>query len=100
MATSTYVCQQKRATSRKSGCIFRPLLPPHAASTKIIAQDHASGALLVAEAGGKVTDMNGRDLDFSKGRTLKENKGVIAASKELHGEVLAAVQKAVAEERK
>lgn len=74
--------------------------PPHAASTKMIAQDHASGALLVAEAGGKVTDMNGRDLDFSKGRTLKENKGVIAASKELHGEVLAAVQKAVAEERK
>ena len=28
--------------------------------------DHAAGMIIVKEAGGKVTDINGKDLDFSK----------------------------------
>jgi len=35
--------------------------------------DHASGWLLVKEAGGEVGDCWGRDLDFGRGRTLKGN---------------------------
>ncbi|ETN39320.1 3'(2'),5'-bisphosphate nucleotidase [Cyphellophora europaea CBS 101466] len=54
--------------------------------------DHAAGELIVREAGGEVTDVNGRRLDFSKGRTLTENKGVVAAPKDVHAEVLAAVK--------
>lgn len=41
--------------------------------------------------------MNGKPLDFSLGRTLKGNKGVVAAGKDVHAEVIKAVQKAVAE---
>jgi len=54
--------------------------------------DHAAGDLIVREAGGEVTDSVGRRLDFSKGRTLAENKGVVAAPKELHAQVLEAVK--------
>lgn len=54
--------------------------------------DHAAGDLIVREAGGQVTDVLGRRLDFGHGRTLAENKGVIAAPKAVHAEVLRAVQ--------
>ncbi len=54
--------------------------------------DHAAGDLIVREAGGQVTDMEGRRLDFSQGRTLKENTGVVAAPKKVHEEVLDAVR--------
>lgn len=54
--------------------------------------DHAAGDLIVREAGGEVTDMNGKRLDFSLGRTLKDNKGVVATPKNLHPQVLKAVQ--------
>ncbi|KAF4547660.1 3'(2'),5'-bisphosphate nucleotidase-like protein [Elsinoe fawcettii] len=53
--------------------------------------DHAAGDLIVREAGGKVTDSEGKNLDFSIGRTLAQNKGVVAAPKQVHDEVLKAV---------
>ena len=54
--------------------------------------DHAAGDLIVREAGGVVTDANGKRLDFSQGRTLKDNKGVVAAPEAIHAKVLDAVQ--------
>jgi 3'(2'), 5'-bisphosphate nucleotidase len=54
--------------------------------------DHAAGDLIVREAGGEVTDMNGKRLNFSLGRTLRDNKGVIATPKNVHAQVLRAVQ--------
>ncbi|KAG6827108.1 hypothetical protein H0H92_013179 [Tricholoma furcatifolium] len=61
--------------------------------------DHAPGAVLVEEAGGVVTDSRGQPLDFGLGRTLGENFGVVAAGKDVHALVLAAVQKASQEEK-
>ncbi|KAM0312789.1 hypothetical protein ACHAO8_006071 [Botrytis cinerea] len=54
--------------------------------------DHAAGDLIVREAGGQVTDSVGRRLDFSKGRTLAENKGVVAAPAAIHSHVLEVVK--------
>ena len=54
--------------------------------------DHAAGDLIVREAGGTVTDANGKPLDFGKGRTLKDNKGVIASPAALHENVLKVVK--------
>ncbi|KAF6805314.1 3',5'-bisphosphate nucleotidase [Colletotrichum sojae] len=54
--------------------------------------DHAAGDLVVREAGGQVTDIQGKRLDFSVGRTLANNKGVIAAPAAVHGGVLKVVQ--------
>lgn len=54
--------------------------------------DHAAGDLIVREAGGQVTDVHGQRLDFSVGRTLAKNKGVVAAPAGHHSKVLSAVQ--------
>lgn len=53
--------------------------------------DHAAGDLIVREAGGQVTDIHGQRLNFSLGRTLTENKGVVATPADIHAQVLAAV---------
>ena len=45
------------------------------------------------EAGGIVTDSRGQPLDFGLGRTLGENFGVVAAGKDVHAQILLAVQK-------
>lgn len=60
--------------------------------------DHASGTLLVEEAGGKVSDIAGRPLDFSRGRTLAGNKGVIACQAAMHPKLVEAVATALQEE--
>lgn len=54
--------------------------------------DHAAGYLIVKESGGEVTDIHGVPLDFTQGRTLKKNSGVIATNKKLHARVLGAVE--------
>ncbi len=53
--------------------------------------DHAAGLLIVEEAGGRVSDIHGRPLDFTQGRTLRRNKGVLATNGVLHDAVLAAI---------
>lgn len=53
--------------------------------------DHAAGVRIVESAGGRVTDIFGRPLDFAQGRTLSANKGVIATNGPLHDAALAAV---------
>lgn len=54
--------------------------------------DIAAGALLIEEAGGRVTDLAGRPLDFSTGRRLTGNVGLVATNGRLHDAVLAADQ--------
>lgn len=55
--------------------------------------DHAAGDLLVREAGGQVTDMHGKRLDFGKGRILADNEGVVAAPQAIQGQVVDAVKR-------
>jgi len=55
--------------------------------------DHAAGALLVEEAGGRVTDLDGKPLDFTRGRSLAANRGIVASHGRLHDQILAALQK-------
>jgi 3'(2'), 5'-bisphosphate nucleotidase len=54
--------------------------------------DHAAGAFLVAEAGGTVTDIHGRPLEFHHGRELAANRGVIVTNGRLHDRVLDAIR--------
>jgi 3'(2'), 5'-bisphosphate nucleotidase len=54
--------------------------------------DQAAGSVLVEEAGGRVTDLLGRGLDFSAGRYLSRNDGLVATNGVLHDAVLKAVQ--------
>ncbi len=59
--------------------------------------DHAAGKLVVEEAGGRVTDVEGKALDFSHGRTLDANRGVVATCGPIHDRVIEVVRKVRAE---
>jgi 3'(2'), 5'-bisphosphate nucleotidase len=53
--------------------------------------DHAAGKFVVEQAGGRVTDVTGAELDFSQGRRLESNRGIIATDGRFHDQVLEAV---------
>ena len=53
--------------------------------------DHAAGLIVVEEAGGKVTDANGKPLNFLSGRRMINNRGVVATNGTLHTKVLSII---------
>lgn len=57
--------------------------------------DHAGGVLVVTEAGGQVSDVHGQPLDFSLGRELSANQGVIVTTGGIHSDVVAAYAEAI-----
>lgn len=46
--------------------------------------DQAAGSIVIEEAGGRVTDLDGQPLDFTQGRTLAKNRGVYGSNSVLH----------------
>lgn len=54
--------------------------------------DQAAGSIVVEEAGGTVTDLDGKPLDFSHGKKLTANRGVLATNGPLHEPALAALR--------
>jgi len=54
--------------------------------------DQAAGSLVVEEAGGRISDLDGRPLDFTAGRTLARNRGVLASNGCLHEAALQALR--------
>ena len=50
--------------------------------------DQAAGSIILEEAGGKITDLLGKPLDFTQGRILKNNRGVLASNGLLHEKIL------------
>jgi 3'(2'), 5'-bisphosphate nucleotidase len=55
--------------------------------------DHAAGALILEEAGGRITDLDGRALDFTAGRRLVHNRGMAASNARMHAPLLDALGK-------
>lgn len=53
--------------------------------------DQAAGSIVVEEAGGRITDLHGSPLDFTAGRTLARNRGLLASNGLLHAAALAAL---------
>jgi hypothetical protein len=47
--------------------------------------DHVGGMLIYEEAGGIITDMDGRLFGFGTATRLTGNRGIVAARKEIHG---------------
>jgi 3'(2'), 5'-bisphosphate nucleotidase len=66
------------------GEIYLRLLSPKQPDYREKIWDQAAGSLIVEEAGGRVTDLQGQPLDFSRGRTLANNRGVLATNGRLH----------------
>ena len=53
--------------------------------------DHAAGSLVVQEAGGRVTDMHGKPLDFFSDYTMNDNTGVVVSAGPSHAGVIEAL---------
>jgi len=54
--------------------------------------DIAAGAILIEEAGGAITDLDGRPLDYTAGRKLLHNRGIAASNGRVHQAVVAAIR--------
>ncbi len=74
------------------GEIYLRLLSPNQMEYREKIWDQAAGSIIVEEAGGTVTDLDGKVLDFSRGRTLKDNRGVCASNGLLHEKALEALK--------
>ncbi len=70
--------------------IFR-LLSPKKPDYREKIWDQAAGSLIVEEAGGQVSDLRGAELDFSAGKTLARNVGVLVSNQRLHAAALKAL---------
>jgi 3'(2'), 5'-bisphosphate nucleotidase len=58
------------------GEVLLRLLSPGKETYKERIWDQAAGSIILEEAGGKITDLYGKTLDFSQGRTLSKNTGL------------------------
>ncbi|OAY36111.1 SAL1 phosphatase [Manihot esculenta] len=84
------------ALSRGDGAIY--LRFPHKGYREKI-WDHAAGCIVVTEAGGVVTDAAGNPLDFSKGRYLDLDTGIIVTNQKLMPSLLKAVRESLEEKK-
>ncbi|MGD2155531.1 MAG: 3'(2'),5'-bisphosphate nucleotidase [Anaerolineales bacterium] len=74
------------------GEIYLRLLSPQRPDYREKIWDQAAGSLVTEEAGGRVTDLIGKPLDFSAGRTLAHNRGICASNGHLHSAALKALR--------
>jgi 3'(2'), 5'-bisphosphate nucleotidase len=82
-----------------SGELLFRLLSPARPDYREKIWDQAAGSLIVEEAGGRVTDLRGKALDFTRGRQLAANFGVLASNKRLHRAALDAIHAVGADQR-
>ncbi len=77
------------AVARGDASIYLRL--PRSSSYREKIWDHAAGAFIVQQAGGRVTDFSGNPLDFTCGELLEKNTGIVATNGIIHEQVLDAI---------
>jgi 3'(2'), 5'-bisphosphate nucleotidase len=79
------------AVARGDAVLYLRLPSPKSPNYREKIWDHAAGALIVQEAGGMVTDMHGKPLDFSSSDKMEHNQGVVVSNGTIHAAVIAAL---------
>ncbi len=74
------------------GELYLRLLSPQKPMYREKIWDQAAGSLIIEEAGGLVTDLDGKPLDFTTGRNLANNRGILASNGYLHPAALDALR--------
>jgi 3'(2'), 5'-bisphosphate nucleotidase len=77
--------------ARGEASIYLRLPSPKTPDYREKVWDHAAGSIIIEEAGGTVTDVAGKALDFGVGYKLSNNKGIIATNGRVHEAVLSAL---------
>ena len=75
-----------------AGDVLLRLLSPARSDYREKIWDQAAGSIVVDQAGGRITDLDGSPLDFSHGRTLAKNRGILATNGHLHDAILRALR--------
>ena len=75
------------------GELYLRLLSPDQPNYKEKIWDQAAGSLILEEAGGQISDLHGRPLDFTAGRSLADNRGILASNRRLHAPALEALRR-------
>ena len=75
-----------------AGDVMLRLISPSRPDYREKIWDQAAGSIVIEEAGGRITDLDGKPLDFSHGRTLEKNRGILATNGHLHDVVLATLR--------
>ena len=89
-----YDSQVKYAVmSRGEADVYLRLPNPNQPDYREKIWDHAAGVAIVRAAGGKVTDISGDELDFSAGKKLSNNRGVVVTNGLLHDEIIQLIRK-------
>jgi 3'(2'), 5'-bisphosphate nucleotidase len=73
------------------GDVILRLLSPKQPDYRERIWDQAAGSLVAEEAGGQITDLDGKPLNFTSGRQLVNNRGVLASNRLLHKSILSAI---------
>ncbi len=73
------------------GEVILRLLSPKMPNYQEKIWDQAAGAIVLEEAGGRISDLDGKPLDFTQGRKLIKNRGVLATNGLLHEAALKAL---------
>ncbi len=76
------------AVARGEAALYLRLPSPRTPDYRENIWDHAAGELVVEEAGGKVSDIGGKRLDFAGGAKMVENRGVVVSNGPIHDRVL------------
>jgi len=76
------------AVARGQAALYLRLPSPKTPDYRENIWDHAAGALVVEEAGGRVTDVRGKPLDFAGGARMVDNRGVVVTNGRIHDQVL------------
>jgi 3'(2'), 5'-bisphosphate nucleotidase len=77
------------AVARGQAALYLRLPSPRTPDYRENIWDHAAGALVVEEAGGRVTDVRGKALGFGTAAKMHDNRGVVVSNGPIHDRVLA-----------
>ena len=82
------------AVARGDAALYLRLPSPKYPDYREKIWDHAAGVLVVEEAGGRVSDMFGRPLDFASDYRMHHNRGVVVSAGPFHDAVINALAEA------
>lgn len=74
-----------------AGDLMVRLLSPDKPNYREKIWDQAAGSIIIEEAGGRVSDLDGKPFDFTTGRSLLHNRGVVASNGPYHRMALKAL---------
>jgi 3'(2'), 5'-bisphosphate nucleotidase len=86
------------SVARGDAALYLRLPSPKSPGYRENIWDHAAGAIIVEEAGGRVTDMHGAPLDFTQGAKLHGNRGVVVSNGALHDLAIEALARELTEQ--